>query len=422
MFAADHSKVKFSRPGANKRGAPGVIEGQKEKRQRMDRSVTQQCSGILKKLMAHPAGWVFNQPVDPVALNIPDYFSIISEPMDLGTIKSKLEKNLYFGAEEFADDVRLTFSNAMIYNPPSNNVHLMAKELNNIFNTRWESAGEKWNCESTKVEQGRIPCGRTKKAFSARQNCHKTLPLHTSLVNKRSMSSVEKQQLRKEVVDVLKGKMPPHVRDFFQRNGLICRNEEKMVMDIDAFDDGFLWELKRIIKSSFDTRVAEVELAKPAQNHGGKSLGKNLPKGTDGGNRHARGSVNTKLPLSSAPCKCESCGNITCQCSLHNDSTYASSSGLSAKSTSTSQMSKSDPDSDGAVSAVDDENICPSSHLTTPATAAAPGEGWETPLFDVQMSPKRALRAALLKSRFADTILKAQQKTLLDHVMPFFTL
>lgn len=175
MFAADHSKVKISRPGANKRGPPGVIEGQKEKRQRMDRSVTQQCSGILKKLMAHPAGWVFNQPVDPVALNIPDYFSIISEPMDLGTIKSKLEKNLYFRAEEFADDVRLTFSNAMIYNPPSNNVHLMAKELNNIFNTRWESAGEKWNCESTKVEQGRIPCGRTKKTFNARQNCHKTV-------------------------------------------------------------------------------------------------------------------------------------------------------------------------------------------------------------------------------------------------------
>ena len=44
--------------------------------------------------------------------------------------------------------------------------------------------------------------------------------------------------------------------------------------------------------------------------------------------------------------------------------------------------------------------------------------GWITPIFDVQLSPKKALRAAMLKSRFADTILKAQQKTLLDHVMP----
>ena len=34
------------------------------------------------------------------------------EPMDLGTIKSKLEKNVYSGVEEFAADIRLTFSNA----------------------------------------------------------------------------------------------------------------------------------------------------------------------------------------------------------------------------------------------------------------------------------------------------------------------
>lgn len=42
--------------------------------------------------------------------------------------------------------------------------------------------------------------------------------------------------------------------------------------------------------------------------------------------------------------------------------------------------------------------------------------GLIAPIVDIQMSPSRALRAAMLKSRFADTILKAQQKTLLDHV------
>lgn len=41
---------------------------------------------------------------------------------------------------------------------------------------------------------------------------------------------------------------------------------------------------------------------------------------------------------------------------------------------------------------------------------------WSMPVLPVQLSPKKALRAAILKSRFADTILKAQQKTLLDHV------
>lgn len=41
---------------------------------------------------------------------------------------------------------------------------------------------------------------------------------------------------------------------------------------------------------------------------------------------------------------------------------------------------------------------------------------WSTSVLPGQLSPKKALRAAMLKSRFADTILKAQQKTLLEHV------
>nr|AFN53717.1 putative bromodomain-containing protein [Linum usitatissimum] len=95
----------------------------------MDRTTSQQCSALLKVLLGHPYGWIFSKPVDPVELNIPDYFTIITNPMDLGTINSKLSKKKYFGAEDFAADVRLTFANAMLYNPPSNSVHTTALEL-----------------------------------------------------------------------------------------------------------------------------------------------------------------------------------------------------------------------------------------------------------------------------------------------------
>jgi hypothetical protein len=44
-----------------------------------------------------------------------------------------------------------------------------------------------------------------------------------------------------------------------------------------------------------------------------------------------------------------------------------------------------------------------------------PGE--ESYLCDEPLSPSRALRAAMLRSRFAGTIVKAQQKALLDHVI-----
>lgn len=397
-----------------KRGTPGITDVPKAKRQKMDRSTTLQCTSILKKLMTHPAGWVFNQPVDPVALNIPDYFSIISKPMDLGTIKSKLEKNMYLATEEFAADVRLTFANAMLYNPPSNNVHQMAKKLNDLFNTRWKTVDTNWS-ESSKVDPGKILSGgRGKTINSSRQKCSTTPSLHAN-----SMSFEDKQKLRKELMEVSRGKMPPYLGGFLRRHGMTCQNIETMEVNIDKFDEETLLELRRVMKISCDARTEKVECTKTAENCRIKSSGKDLDKGTDRNNAHACGSGNTKLPLS-----------------LQNDSNNGSSSDLSTERSfvkdyracssdasepncqvknTISRISKSDPDSDGAVSAVDDENICTSSHPMTPTTAAAPGEGWITPIFDVQLSPKKALRAAMLKSRFADTILKAQQKTLLDH-------
>ncbi|THH16771.1 hypothetical protein EW146_g3936 [Bondarzewia mesenterica] len=58
----------------------------------------------------------FAQPVDPVALNIPDYPSIIKKPMDLSTMRSKLEGNMYPTAEKFRDDFKLMINNCVKYN------------------------------------------------------------------------------------------------------------------------------------------------------------------------------------------------------------------------------------------------------------------------------------------------------------------
>ena len=66
-------------------------------------------------------------PVDPVKLNIPDYFDIIKQPMDLGTIKRMLATNEIKSREEFVDKVRLVFDNAILYNKPYDEVYRRAK-------------------------------------------------------------------------------------------------------------------------------------------------------------------------------------------------------------------------------------------------------------------------------------------------------
>lgn len=59
---------------------------------------------------------LFLKPVDPVELNIPDYFTIIKNPMDFSTIKKKLNSGLYTNFREFDNDMKLVFYNCILYN------------------------------------------------------------------------------------------------------------------------------------------------------------------------------------------------------------------------------------------------------------------------------------------------------------------
>jgi len=97
---------------------------------------------ILSRLMAHLTfnrHGIFNSPVDPVALGLPDYFTIIKKPMDLGTVRKRLHSYEYNTRRECAEDIRLCLRNAMTYNPPNNLVHNSAKDLLAFFEDQMAS-------------------------------------------------------------------------------------------------------------------------------------------------------------------------------------------------------------------------------------------------------------------------------------------
>ncbi|KAM9841887.1 bromodomain-containing protein 3-like isoform 2-T5 [Aulostomus maculatus] len=98
------------------------------------------CSDILKELLSkkHSAyAWPFYYPVDVKALGLHDYHDIIKYPMDLGTVKKKMDRREYQDAQSFAADVRLIFSNCYKYNPPEHAVVNMARELQRVFEKRF---------------------------------------------------------------------------------------------------------------------------------------------------------------------------------------------------------------------------------------------------------------------------------------------
>ncbi|GFP91244.1 transcription factor gte12 [Phtheirospermum japonicum] len=322
-----------------KRKPEASLDAQRAKRPKMDRMLKIQCGTLLKELMSHRGAYIFAEPVDPVKLNIPDYFLYVSEPMDLGTIKRKLEGNAYFSADEFADDVKLTFSNATAYNPEGHTVHELAKEMNSSFCRRWRLLEAKLKQRKDDDEKGDF-------VRHVENNLKDTKPIGLMRVH---------------------GEVKP------ARVALkVCSSLRTAVKK----EPGLQSACPRVVRNQ---------------------------------------------PADVARVKCPSCASLACHCRLKNGSAQASTSDISSERSSENNQSgdskqecevkrplafnrrSSSLDSDGPGVVIHEEM---SPHLSTPATTAAVSvEGWAS--MNVQMSPGKALRAALLKSRFADTIFRA---------------
>lgn len=257
-FVIEKSEAISTVTGAFGGDSPGRLDNQNEKGQKMDISKIKQCCSVLMMLMNHQYGWVFNQPVDPVKLRIPDYFTIIKKPMDLGTIKDKLERKCYSSTHQFAADVRLTFSNAMRYNPPQNDVHMMAKNLNNIFNAKWKSLEFKWRKESPISSQQSVRKITKKHAVVSDQVLQRIPSCNSSTLSCKSLSTADKLKIQNSLEYFSGRHVPPLLLKFLQKTGLLEQCEDRINLDIDELDEAALWELHQILRSCGDAGPAKV--------------------------------------------------------------------------------------------------------------------------------------------------------------------
>jgi hypothetical protein len=84
---------------------------------------------LLQTLFLHPDSRPFQQPVDVVSLNIPEYYEIIQFPMDLSTIRCKLDQQRYICLNEIDMDIKQMFENCRIFNPKKDPITVMCDRL-----------------------------------------------------------------------------------------------------------------------------------------------------------------------------------------------------------------------------------------------------------------------------------------------------
>ncbi|XP_076951765.1 transcription factor GTE3, chloroplastic-like [Bidens hawaiensis] len=190
--------------------------------------------------MQHKHGWVFNAPVDAVALKLFDYHSVINKPMDLGTIRSKLAKNGYNSPLSFASDVRLTFQNAMVYNGKGSNVYLMAERLLLLLENMWDSSNRK------DVNQVK-----------------KRKPVARVLEKHREMTDAEKTELAARLMSLRLGREGMNQIMEIVKKGVLGlefeeSQEDELELDIAALDNDTLWGLHGFIMRNGNEVVANL--------------------------------------------------------------------------------------------------------------------------------------------------------------------
>jgi hypothetical protein len=142
LMDADDSPPPAGRSALKSSGSAGVFAPKPrpkpstpEEAERM--RMCRQAGSMIKDVMRQKDSLPFNNPVDPVALGIPDYPKIVKRPMDFGTIKNKLEDLGYQTLEDVRADAQLVFSNCMSFNPPESAICDMALRLKKLDTSGW---------------------------------------------------------------------------------------------------------------------------------------------------------------------------------------------------------------------------------------------------------------------------------------------
>ncbi|XP_019757986.2 bromodomain adjacent to zinc finger domain protein 2B isoform X3 [Dendroctonus ponderosae] len=119
--------------------SPSAIAAKKEKeKEKAQKKLIKElapCKKILDDLESHEDAWPFLLPVN--TKQFPTYKKIIKIPMDLSTIKKRLQDLTYKSRDEFCADVRQIFNNCETFNEDDSPVGKAGHCMRQFFETRW---------------------------------------------------------------------------------------------------------------------------------------------------------------------------------------------------------------------------------------------------------------------------------------------
>ncbi|KOO28314.1 bromodomain containing protein [Chrysochromulina tobinii] len=198
---------------------------------------------VLKDLMGRQVAWLFNKPVD--VTKYPQYYEVISHPMDLGTIRKKLEGGEYEDLDAFTSDLRLVWHNCYTFNRDDqpndpNSVTSMARELEHRSEELLKQIPQVLERErAEKLDKETDAAKDLKKQLREMQ---KAQLLQQELMMKQ-MQQMQQQMMMGGMAPLGANDLSKAVKIIQDNNPSLASGDGHIEVDINALDNPTLWRL-----------------------------------------------------------------------------------------------------------------------------------------------------------------------------------
>jgi len=207
------------------------------------------AKSILKNTMDHSQAFPFVEAVDWKKLKIPDYPQIIKKPMDLGKVEKRLAAGHYSSMEDFASDVRLTFTNAKLYNVEFSDIHQMAKGVEAHFEDALASV---WKGKKRSAGDMKGSAKKLKKEDSDDElsDVSHELPEEPTEEEKARPVTLDEKRELNDKINLLKsdelGKMVDIIKDRCPKS-IDQTKDDEIEIDVDALEPGDLRYISKFV-------------------------------------------------------------------------------------------------------------------------------------------------------------------------------
>lgn len=220
-----------------------------KKKQKIKHHLTEEehakCLDTLNEIVKakyRKINWPFLEPVDGSL--VPNYYTLITRPVDLSSMKTKLISNKYNTVEDFLTDFEIMIGNCHTFNAEGTEVYTCATKLNNLFKQIFEQKKKSAEDPAARIALLRSLIAQYESELQKLEKRSGEIPTdfgyEEKLKLKRRIDSLSPQKL-KDIVAYIRQNVPHAV----------SLEADELEINLDTLDQNVLAKLSAIAREAY---------------------------------------------------------------------------------------------------------------------------------------------------------------------------